>query len=826
MRAGSQPLGGVMSAADALATSNEEILELSAAHWDDQCAVKDYLSDQDSSDLIDLRSDTEIEAQNEEDESLFDFPGHFTSWDGCLIAFNGSLLPGYANTVINKIGARPFDGLFAEFRLSMGRLFEPCVQLRLGTPRSQSAEDDAAFAFITLPLGEVLAPPVLQKVDACQQDELKGLLTVETTDLIDFEAPATWETLAISDLAFEPRQPASKASQPCNNVLRLDLRVPADRILIHHLPGYERESGAYKVDIAVVEPVRTALEALSGICEIGIWFRFRESFLNFWGPLLRKSRRIPSPYAILLSEVDGEHAKLTYELYQEPSPEARPRFPVEAVPFFITPAQRTVSLIGSVVEEQKMLQEHVITLAKTTLEIIVIRDTLSRWLPNASDRSKYGVTGDGQYRHWYFAVSITNNEVSKYFPDVGSKCKFSLAGIHFAPYPTPIDHLDDPDQPNTDSQPNEPMLWPARRIPLPKGTRAPIALFSVRTPRQQPWPSGFTAPPIRCKLPSCDVSGPLPSFFGDLSWQFSREYNGPPREILVKGRMSYDVDDKTAEFEAKAVTLMNQLPLDSMAREFWEYTQAFQGKLRCFDWFGRFPQLPLDIDSGLYQGEHREAAERLRDFPPYPFISGGPGSGKSTFAARLSHSAMSSAIGAKGGKVLWIAPQNKMNQDAIERQKLYSPDKRIARVFPWQLEVLALMGEKRPPPGPTTTSNRSNKEDRKMADHLNRFMEQSFKEKSPTEEVNSVSNIAQQIAARDLEYRDTLQELLSTKAARDKPSKEAEKKLRKICQKLLQEAVDSCDMICATPVAAAELAECYGIHLHIPLCIYTASSFL
>lgn len=343
--------------------------------------------------------------------------------------------------------------------------------------------------------------------------------------------------------------------------------------------------------------------------------------------------------------------------------------------------------------------------------------------------------------------------------------------------------------------------WDARRIPLPPGTRARLALFSVHTPTQAFWPMRFTKPPCICKLPAHDVVGPLPKYLRDITTVINAGSQATAiPTIKIRGHISYENDDKTVRIESDAVAGMNSISGETIASKFWTHTLDFRAEVPMLNWLDSFPQLRQDIEDGCFKGEHKAAAERLENAPAYMFISGGPGSGKSTFATRLARSVITSDVEVR--KVLWTAPQNKMIEDALSRHEELSPEKRVGRMLPWQTEMSALMGTAKPPDTVVYTGQQGTKQDRKLAEYLNTVSAPS------TRDASSMSNIARQIAAASPEQWRTFHDMINDLENDDKDEfRNNLVEYKETCRKLLAAAAESCDVICATTVAAAELAD-------------------
>ncbi|PTB61721.1 hypothetical protein BBK36DRAFT_1131020, partial [Trichoderma citrinoviride] len=169
---------------------------------------------------------------------------------------------------------------------------------------------------------------------------------------------------------------------------------------------------------------------------------------------------------------------------------------------------------------------------------------------------------------------------------------------------------------------------PGLRIPLPSGTLADVAIFVVSAPSQPNWPYGFRQPPLTIDVRQKSFPANLSAYWQNLA--------AAAGKTMV--RIDYDVDDKTCMLECAAVAELNALAEESEATAWWNHLVSFSPHVTppAYDLTQRFTGLGDAIDSGLFKGQHAEAVECLRRARMgRAFYTGGPGSGKSTFAVSL-----------------------------------------------------------------------------------------------------------------------------------------------------------------------------------------------
>ncbi|KAG9503006.1 hypothetical protein J7337_005843 [Fusarium musae] len=201
------------------------------------------------------------------------------------------------------------------------------------------------------------------------------------------------------------------------------------------------------------------------------------------------------------------------------------------------------------------------------------------------------------------------------------------------------------------SSPNGPE-YRARCIPLPYGTEANVKLFEVHVPRQENWIPGLARPYIRVDIPTVDPVGPINKFLESL---FTPGYKDTETEMIVRAvpkvkksllaKIFFAQEEKTTKLECDTPFRLNgraEVSSPSIAGQFWSFTTSFQGKPVVYSFLRAFPGLASALEGGKFTAEAREFVNALSVVPfGYAFLSGGPGSGKTTLALSVVKEALS-----------------------------------------------------------------------------------------------------------------------------------------------------------------------------------------
>ncbi|KAF7547405.1 hypothetical protein G7Z17_g7737 [Cylindrodendrum hubeiense] len=346
--------------------------------------------------------------------------------------------------------------------------------------------------------------------------------------------------------------------------------------------------------------------------------------------------------------------------------------------------------------------------------------------------------------------------------------------------------------------------WHATRVPLPHGTMANVALFSVRTPGQYGWPPRFKKPPVNPEFPTVASDGRLNVFLQDLAIKMQAN---DPALPTVEVKLMHTVATETARAEHTAVTAMSAVPKTSRAAAYWKYTLDFQAQFPSMGFLKTFPCLEEALDAGVFGEEHSRVLANLRDVAGYAFVNGGPGSGKSSFGAKICDLILASS---PKRRIAWISPSDDLVDNACNRLTAANPNATVRRILPWKAEYKNLT-DLPPQPQPIDISrDGASPSELKMAKHLNFHAMKRFNSLHPSRIETSMSNLAGSIAKKNrrswFDYLRGLEELRTDLTAYE----DNFKRRRAAARALLVHAIKCCNAICATPVAFAQMMD------HVP----------
>jgi hypothetical protein len=358
----------------------------------------------------------------------------------------------------------------------------------------------------------------------------------------------------------------------------------------------------------------------------------------------------------------------------------------------------------------------------------------------------------------------------------------------------------------------------ATRIPLPAGTQANLALFSVVTGKQANWPPGLVKPPVLSKIPTIKPTGKLhlalnnmfkPGSFDKEKGKFILAVPKGKDHPRVNVNIYYKPDATTVLAECRAVTQMNsrsETDSQTPATEFFGWSNNFQERPYIFNFLQKFPGLARAFDAGEFTDEVSPLVEALKAVPyGWAFVTGGPGSGKTTTAMNLVKAVVSDSVNmsipvddgsdsdsdsndsdhndsdhndsdhndsdgcdgwgiapgfqfeekteeAQGdsvgnAKVAWTAGQNKLVDDVVRRASSACPGKVVVRVLPWKREFSNLTRINDAEPHVTDTSENPtvNGAIVGLCQHTDSYKLKRFEDTHPTRVYASLSEMARRI---------------------------------------------------------------------------------
>ncbi|CCT68652.1 uncharacterized protein FFB20_14402 [Fusarium fujikuroi] len=194
-------------------------------------------------------------------------------------------------------------------------------------------------------------------------------------------------------------------------------------------------------------------------------------------------------------------------------------------------------------------------------------------------------------------------------------------------------------------------------LPLPHGTHSNLALYYLHTGRQVNWPPGFSKPYLDFQMRTLRPSGKIHSFLNGLftAGYYDKETKTQvPATIAVPNYPGMEVnlyhppDDTTARTECDAIANINaraEAVNETVVGGFWKVVIT-STEPQMLSFHIRFPGLTRAYLEGKFDGEVQTLVEGLKETPyGYAFVTGGPGSGKTTTAMKLVTAIVSGDVG-------------------------------------------------------------------------------------------------------------------------------------------------------------------------------------
>nr|XP_036581019.1 uncharacterized protein CTRU02_08984 [Colletotrichum truncatum]KAF6789192.1 hypothetical protein CTRU02_08984 [Colletotrichum truncatum] len=197
--------------------------------------------------------------------------------------------------------------------------------------------------------------------------------------------------------------------------------------------------------------------------------------------------------------------------------------------------------------------------------------------------------------------------------------------------------------------------WKAVRLPVPRDACTSSVYLQIHTPCEEDWPQEFSSPPMKFNLE-------LPILTGDLNQYVTNASYGHTKELI-----------------------MHVEPTTTTTREEMDAVQAMASA-----------ESRLRVD-----GPYEALTQSLGHLPAGMMLyTGGPGSGKTTFAIKLLRQLTSSP----GFRAIWCVQSNELCDDAAEKLAANVPaDHIVARVYPIKRTIAAISGRLNDVSQPTAT---------------------------------------------------------------------------------------------------------------------------
>ncbi|KAK2772941.1 ppar-alpha interacting complex protein 285 [Colletotrichum kahawae] len=332
--------------------------------------------------------------------------------------------------------------------------------------------------------------------------------------------------------------------------------------------------------------------------------------------------------------------------------------------------------------------------------------------------------------------------------------------------------------------------WPAMRTTPPEGSSYQNAYFVVWVPQQNDVEPGCRPIPVKVTFP----------------WMIQdqveeQSIEDPRMEHRVLG-IVVDEFDATAFMEMKAVSAMAAASKGSNLEVRWSYALQFNPSvlpqyhpMKCVNFHERFPELK-NLRFPDDEKPQRELLTRLQSVPGgIAMYTGGPGSGKTTFAALI---AAAVTKGPSRERVVWTVHSNELCDDALRFLKeKCGKDVRVGRLPYYRSMVDALSDHRLARDDNTITSTTCTGDH--VSNHINSFLSHASDTKGDLDMIrspDSVASMAIKIATQHPDkFPDFWREMLGNVD------------WSKACRQIIVTAIDSYDVLVGTPFAMGQLKE-------------------
>ncbi|KAK1239401.1 hypothetical protein MKX07_008889 [Trichoderma sp. CBMAI-0711] len=422
--------------------------------------------------------------------------------------------------------------------------------------------------------------------------------------------------------------------------------------------------------------------------------------------------------------------------------------------------------------------------------------------------------------------------------------KFALE-LRAAPFELPADHrqrIKDWIRQHkvTSRTPTDPSAFVGRRIKLPPGMTADVALFYLEVPLQPYWPVDYQSPPVALSVPQRTWPSDLRSHIDNITKE-------SPQAVCA--HISYKASTETSLMERWAIEKMSRLPKESLGNDWWDFSTRFH-KIpapECIDLLKWYPALQSRLGTGMFESEYAKVVETMARSRAGKFIINAPaGPNRSNFAFSVVQAIMSDAPDPPAnvlsrlnaeyrrhvpyedwevqhekdlynqlqmamwnnmsaeektlsrkkvdefvpvtGRVAWIAPHDDQVDEAVERLIAQNPGKTILRIYCHDAEVKSLI-EPETEPEVTVVASGKTVSETQMIEAYNSCLLEEYRKHNPASNKHSWS---EQCLSRGHFDRSGCW-LEMNPAERSQYLSDAEEALNYL--------LDRADAICATPSA-------------------------
>ncbi|KAH6971340.1 hypothetical protein EDB80DRAFT_693685 [Ilyonectria destructans] len=236
-----------------------------------------------------------------------------TGWIFALVDVNGSILPGFANETVSRLGMGPFHGLHVRINISLGRYVEPDLNLRFFV---RHASDMVKFHELSLSLRRIVDRVQLDDVDTHDQNALAALYKHHELSMDGLHSSSTVPDFFADSLVTSEAEennnghPADLIQKIASTVQRL--RFDFDWVDILSIPSTAGMEPEQPEDLrTVVDAVKGALE-LQNLTTFTLWLFPDDSSHDVWWDALSNLFSYTQPCTDLLRNVRDNSDDLAF----------------------------------------------------------------------------------------------------------------------------------------------------------------------------------------------------------------------------------------------------------------------------------------------------------------------------------------------------------------------------------------------------------------------------------------------------------------------------------------------------------------------------------
>ncbi|PFH62962.1 hypothetical protein XA68_10713 [Ophiocordyceps unilateralis] len=323
----------------------------------------------------------------------------------CLLSINGSLLPGYANDSIRRLGRGLAPGVITEIAFAAGDLTMPVLTLSI---RARDRHAEQSLITITSPIQHFNEPADVSILDATNETLMTSLFSYPTVDMAQLQGPTRprgYDDPFLGATEPIPHQIQRVASDIIRIQFSIDRSHFISKMAIEFFGDLDRQHPDL-VRLARQVADHVIVNQRDTLCVTAyIDYDNKPPLLHAWQSL-STIRTTDHPFQPYLIHTRSGASDLTYNnINMEDLPHLeRPHPPVTS---FLNHDHRTVALMAGAVEELAYQDFMADTGRKTLFDMAFCLDATELWTPDPpQDLRTYGLLGDGSPRYLYAITDV------------------------------------------------------------------------------------------------------------------------------------------------------------------------------------------------------------------------------------------------------------------------------------------------------------------------------------------------------------------------------------------------------------------------------------